>query len=153
LIDLEGTMLGIGRQTDYALRILLHLACLGENTQVPVKEIVAKRLLPPAYVRRIVARLAGAGLLRTARGAGGGVRLARPASEISMLDVVRVFEGGIVLNRCVDDPQTCPLTENCPVHLSWTSATEQVESYLDSVRFDQLAAHANDPILKVVGGK
>jgi Rrf2 family protein len=146
-------MQGIGRQTDYASRILLHLACLGENRQVPVKEIAAKRLLPPAYVRRIVARLAGAGLLRTARGAGGGVRLARPASEISMLDVVRVFEGGIVLNRCVDDPQACPLTEDCPVHISWNSATKQVESYLDSVRFDQLAAHANDPLLKVVGGK
>jgi len=146
-------MQGIGRQTDYASRILLHLACLGENAQVQVKEIAAERLLPPAYVRRIVARLARAGLLSTSRGAGGGVRLARPASEISMLDVVRVFEGGIVLNRCVDDPQTCPLTEDCPVHRSWTSATRQAESYLDAVRFDRLAAQAKTPALNIVGGK
>lgn len=146
-------MQGIGRQTDYASRILLHLATLGEDAQVPVKEIAAKRLLPPAYVRRIVARLAGAGLLSTSRGTGGGVRLGRPASQISMLDVVRVFEGGIVLNRCVEEPRTCPITASCPVHDAWTDATRRVESHLASIRFDRLAAQTAEPVLKTVGGR
>lgn len=132
-------MQGIGRQTDYAARIVLHLACLGEGAQVPVKKIAAQRLLPPAFVRRIVGRLAGAGILRTVRGAGGGVRLARPASEISLLDVLRAVEGGLVLNKCVDTPQFCPVTPSCPVHTAWTDATRQVESYLADVRFDRLA--------------
>ena len=145
-------MQGIGRQTDYASRIVLHLACLREGAQVPMKEIAAKRLLPPAFIRRIVARLASAGILSTSRGAGGGIRLARPASEISLLDVVRVFEGGIVLNRCVDDPQPCPLTESCPVQRAWTSATRQVESYLASVRFDRLAARAEKLVTITDGG-
>lgn len=130
---------GIGRQTDYAARIVLHLACLGEGAQVQVKEIVAQRLLPPAFVRRIVARLASAGILRTSRGAKGGVRLARSASEISLFDIVRIFEGGLVLNRCVDDPQACPNTRSCPVQRAWTSATRNTESYLASVTFDDLA--------------
>ena len=136
-------MRGIGRQTDYATRIVIHLACLGDGVQVPMKEIAAKRLLPPAFVRRIVARLAGAGILRTARGAGGGIRLARPASEISLLDVVRAVEGRITLNHCVDDPPTCPLSETCPVQRAWTGATRHLESYLASVRFDQLATNAD----------
>jgi Rrf2 family protein len=134
-------MHGIRRQTDYAARIVLHLAYLGDDAKIPVKEIAAKRLLPPAYVRRIVARLASEGILRTVRGMGGGVGLARPASKISLLDVVTAMEGGIVLNRCVDDPPQCPLSETCPVQRVWTGATRQVESYLASVRFDQLAAH------------
>lgn len=103
-------------------------------------EIAEKRLIPPSFVRRIVARLAAEGILSTTRGAGGGIRLARPASEISVLDVVRVFEGGIVLNRCVPEPQECPLMESCPAQRTWTEATRQVESFLASRRFDQLAA-------------
>ena len=142
-------MRGIGRQSDYAARIVLHLACLGDDIQIPTKEIAAKRLLPPPFVRRIVARLAGAGILRTMRGAGGGIRLARPASEISLLDVVRAIEGGVVLNRCVDEPSACPLTEACPVQRAWAGATRQLESYLAAVRFDQLTTRSEKLLAEV----
>jgi Rrf2 family protein len=133
-------MLGIGRQTDYAARVVLHLAALGEGAQVQVAEIAAKRLLPPAFVRRVVARLAAAGILRTVRGARGGVQLARPAAEISLLDVVRAIEGRIVLNRCVDTPSACPLAAACPVQCAWTDATRALEERLETVRFSDLAA-------------
>ena len=140
-------MQGIGRQTDYACRIVLHLACLDEGTRVPIAEIAAQRLLPPPFVRRIVGRLANAGILATARGMGGGIRLARPASEISLLDVVRVMEGGIVLNRCVDTPQSCPLTGTCPVHRAWGGATRLLEGHLASIRFDQLTGDLEEGVV------
>jgi Rrf2 family protein len=133
-------VLGIGRQTDYAARVVLHLAALGEGAQVQVAEIAARRLLPPAFVRRIVARLAAAGILRTSRGARGGVQLARPAAAISLLDVVLAIEGRIVLNRCVDTPQACPLAAACPVQCAWTDATRALEERLEAVRFSDLAA-------------
>jgi Rrf2 family protein len=136
-------MKGIGKQTDYAARILLHLACLGDDVQVPMKEITAKRLIPSPYARRIVARLAGAGFLKTSRGAGGGIRLARPASEISLLEVVTAFEGGMILNKCVDDPEACQFEDVCPVQKAWTGATRHLEEYLVAVRFDQLARDAD----------
>jgi Rrf2 family protein len=135
-------MKGIGKQTDYAARILLHLACLGDDVQIPMNEITAKRLIPPPYARRIVARLAGAGFLKTSRGMGGGIRLARPASEITLLEVVSVFEGGMILNRCVDDPEACPFDNICPVQKAWTNATRQLEEHLATVRFDLLAKDA-----------
>ena len=132
-------MLGIARHTDYAARIILHLACLEGGARVPIAEIAARRLLPGAFVRRVVVRLASAGLLRTVRGAGGGVQLARPAAEISLLDLVRAMEGGVALNRCVAAPQACPLASTCPVQRAWTGATRHLEDYLDTVRFDVLA--------------
>lgn len=132
-------MLGIGRQTDYASRIVLHLAALGPGAQVQVKAIAERRLLPAAFVRRVVARLAAGGILRTTRGSGGGIALARPAEQISLLDVVRVMEGGIVLNRCVSAPHHCPLSETCPVQRAWTDATRNVEEYLGAVTFAALA--------------
>jgi Rrf2 family protein len=132
-------MLGIARHTDYAARLVLHLAALGEDGRATLKEIAAKRLLPEPFVRRVVGRLATAGIVRTVRGAGGGVRLARPAHEISLLDVVRAMEGGVVLNRCVDSPAACPLSSACPVNRAWTDATRQLEGSLAGVRFSDLA--------------
>lgn len=132
-------MIGISRQTDYAARLVLHLACLPEGSQVSIREISTQRLLPVAFVRRLVAKLVAAGLLRTTRGSGGGVSLARPASDISLLDLVQVMEGGIVLNHCVDEPGVCPLAAFCPVQVAWTGATHTLQDYLASVRFDALA--------------
>ena len=116
-------MIGIGRHTDYAARIVLHLASLEEGTKLTAAEIAARRLLPPAFVRRIIGKLAEAGILLTSRGAGGGVTLARPAREISLLDVVVAMEGGLVLNACVDTPSACPLATACPVNSAWREAT------------------------------
>lgn len=132
-------MLGIGRHTDYAARIVLHLASLEEGAQVAAAEIASRRLLPAAFVRRIVGKLAAAGILRTTRGAGGGVSLARPAAEISLLDIVEAMEGGLVLNACVDTPSACPLAASCPVQRAWTDATRQLAETLGDVRFDRLA--------------
>ncbi len=132
-------MLGISRQTDYASRIVLHLACLEKGARVPIAEIAHRRLLPAPFVRRVIGRLVSAGIVATVRGAGGGVALARPAAEISLLDVVRAMEGGIVLNACVDAPHSCPLATKCPVQAAWTDATRALEANLAAVRFDSLS--------------
>jgi Rrf2 family protein len=133
-------MIGIGRHTDYAARILIHLASLPAGQMVTVQEIAKSRLLPAPFVRRIIARLAADGLLKTVRGQRGGVKLARPAARITLLDLVRTMEGGISLNRCVDEPHTCPLAEQCPVQRAWTDATRELERHLSSVTFAELAA-------------
>lgn len=132
-------MLGIARHTDYAARIVLHLACLEEGARVPIAEIAQRRLLPTPFVRRVIGRLVTAGIVTTVRGAGGGVVLARPPAEISLLDVVRAMEGGIVLNACVDTPHSCPLATLCPVQAAWTDATRALEANLSAVRFDTLS--------------
>ena len=99
----------------------------------------ARRLLPEPFLRRIVGKLAAAGPVVTARGPGDGIRLARPAAEISLLDVVRALEGGVVLNRCVDSPEACPLADACPVQRQWTRVTRNLEADLATVRFSDLA--------------
>jgi len=138
-------VLGIGRHTDYAARIVLHLAGLGEGARVTVREITERRLLPAPFVRRIVAKLAAAGIVRTIRGAGGGIELARPASEVSLLDVVAAIEDGIVLNRCVKDPTECPLSSACPVNAAWVEATGLVEAHLAEVKFSELVSRVGQP--------
>jgi Rrf2 family protein len=132
-------VLGIRRETDYAVRTVLHLASVRDGANVQVREVAAQRRLPLSFVRRIVARLSAAGILDTTRGSGGGIRLARPAGEISMLDVVRAMEGDVALNPCVVAPHSCPLAANCPAQRAWSDATAVLQAHLASVRFDAMA--------------
>ena len=132
-------MLSISRHTDYAARIVLHLALEGEEARVTAREIAERRLIPPAFIRRIVSRLSGAGILRTARGNGGGIALARPAARITLLDVVAAMEGAVALNLCTAEPKDCPLSEGCSVRGAWTGATAALERHLKGTDFAGLA--------------
>ena len=113
-------MLQIARHTDYAARIVLHLACLGPDAQAAIADIAEQRMLPEFFVRRLVGKLVRGGILTSTRGAAGGLRLARPAAEITLLDVVRVMEGPLALNRCLEADHTCPFAASCPVQTVWT---------------------------------
>jgi Rrf2 family protein len=133
-------VLGIRRDTDYAVRTVLHLAALPPGTQVQVKDVASEKLLPLSFVRRIVARLATAGLLTTTRGLKGGISLARRPADISLLDVALAMDDPVTLNHCLSPDHTCPLSAACPAHDAWADATELLETHLASVRFDDLAA-------------
>lgn len=136
-------MLVISRQTDYACRVILHLATLPPETRVTAQEIAARRIIPRALVRRIITRLGKAKLITTTRGRDGGIALARPASEISLLDVTRAMEGEIALNVCVINPRECPLMQVCSVHEVWVEAHAQLVARLRQATFDQLARRAH----------
>ncbi len=139
-------MLAIGRQTDYACRILLHLAMQPPGSRITAAGIAEQRLIPPALIRRIVTGLGAAGLIRTARGRAGGLTLGRPASEISLLDVVQTMEGPLALNPCTiapqEDPDACPFIPVCPVHQAWMQVQASFLRELSQVTFDKLATNA-----------
>ena len=90
-------MLRINRQTDYAIRILLALAKEDEGTRLSSAHIQKEMLIPPAFMGRIVAKLAQEGLLKTHPGRDGGLQLSSPSSQITIKDVVEAFEGPILL--------------------------------------------------------
>ena len=133
-------MMAVSRSTDYAARIVLFLATQEEGALVSIAEIATSRLLP--VVRRIVSRLAEAGILRTARGGRGGVALSRSASEISLGDVLAAMEGSTCPSPCVEDAGNCPFGNSCPVRGAWAGAAEILDDYLHKIRFSELA---NDP--------
>lgn len=132
-------MISISRQTDYASRVLLHLALLPPEARVTAREISRRRIIPPAFLRRIITDLGKAKLITTTRGSGGGLALARPSSEISLLDVVQAVEGPVALNPCTIDPAACPLVRTCPVHDEWMRARELLTNELSRATFDRLA--------------
>jgi FeS assembly SUF system regulator len=103
---------------------------LAEQTGVP---------LPTA--QKLVGRLAAAGLVTSARGQGGGFRLARPASAISLADIVEAVEGPIALTTCVDeDRHDCALDGHCQVKPHWGIVNEAIRGALADVSLLHLSA-------------
>ncbi len=133
-------MITIRRETDYACRVMLHMAMLPDGQRVTAQEIAKRRIIPRAMIRRVITRLAAANLLTTTRGSGGGLSLARPAGEINLLQVVQAMEGTLALNGCVVNPAKCPLMKVCSVHEAWCKAHQVLVDELVQSTFDKLAA-------------
>jgi len=83
-----------------------------------------------------------AGLAVSLRGAHGGFALARPASEITMRDVIEAVDGPIALNQCVASPEDCPRNHDCEVHKVWLCAQDQLMGVLGTVSLQSLAPAA-----------
>lgn len=132
-------MLRINRQTDYAVRVLLALAQRGEQTRLSTTAIQQEMLIPQALASRIVADLARGGFIITQAGREGGIQLARPAKDITLLEVVEFFEGQIHFSECVDGKVVCPFEEGCPVQKRWVRLDMMVRAALNKVNFEELA--------------
>src|SRR3989304_5511656 len=91
----EAIAMQITRQADYAMRAVLYLSKLGSDRRAATSQIAEEQHIPPSFLAKIVSQLSVAGLLQTSRGARGGVSLARPAEDISFLEVVEAIDGPI----------------------------------------------------------
>lgn len=96
------------RHTDYALRLLLHLADRG-GERVSIAEVAAEQDISRTHLMKIASELARAGFIETTRGRGGGIRLARDPGEINLGAVYRVMEGRCGLVDCTG----CRLIRSC----------------------------------------
>ncbi len=132
----------ISRRADYGVRVILDLAFQGDDGRAPTQEIAARQGIPMPFLAKIVSQLALAGLVNTYRGAGGGVCLAKPSSEITLLHVIEALEGPIYLNRCLIEPEHCPKERDCPVHDIWCQAQTSLTSLLGETNFEQLVEAA-----------
>jgi Rrf2 family protein len=130
----------ISRRTDYGVRVIMDLATLPESTRASTQEIADRQNIPAPFLAKIISRLSLSGLVTTYRGAGGGVSLARPASEISLLHVIEALDGPVQLNRCVIEPSACPRDEHCPVHHIWARAQSELTSLLGNTTFGDLVS-------------
>jgi Rrf2 family protein len=87
-------------KAEYGVRLMVELGRRGGDEPIALAAVAEAELLPLSYLEHLVAKLRQAGLVTSVRGAHGGYRLARPAIEISMLDVVEALEGPIAPMEC-----------------------------------------------------
>ncbi len=131
-------MVRIRRETDYAIRLLLALARKGPEAIVPTRELREETQIPKQYAARVVAKLAHGGFIKALQGRSGGISLGRPATDISLKDVVLYFEPIFVISKCVHDPASCPFGDSCPVRGRWCYLQDLLLKELEKITIADL---------------
>lgn len=110
------------RQTNYAIRILMYCAS-NEGNLSRIPDIAAAYTVSELFLFKILQPLVQAKLVETVRGRNGGVRLAKPAEQINLFEVVRVTEENFSMAECFDsDTAECPLIDSCNLNAALREA-------------------------------
>lgn len=114
------------KRADYAVRSVLALARVPDGERRSVRYLADEQHIPARFLPQVMRDLVEAGIVEGTVGRSGGYRLARPASEISLLDVVEAIEGDGRRRDCVLRNAPCGLDGTCDVHAVFEAAQEDV---------------------------
>jgi Rrf2 family transcriptional regulator, iron-sulfur cluster assembly transcription factor len=132
-------MMELTRKGEYAIRGIIYLARQPAGKIALISEIAEAAEVPQTFLAKIFQSFAKLGLVSSYRGTGGGFILGRPASRITLREVVEAVEGPIAPNRCVIGSGACDKSDVCLVHPVWRRVQNQVVQILDSVTIEELA--------------
>ena len=125
---------------DYAVVIMSAAARHCGQARVNAVILAEETGVPLPTAQKLVSKLAAAGLLRSARGVGGGFALARPAAAISLADIIEAVEGPIAMTSCVDEARhDCGLEGSCRVQAHWPVVNNAVRGALAGINLTSLA--------------
>lgn len=133
----------LSSMADYAVVTMSAAARHCGSARVSSAQLALETGLPVPTVQKLVSALTSAGLLRSVRGAGGGLTLARPAAAITLADIVEAIEGPIALTACVDHGKhDCALESACIVRPHWGAVNAAMRGALADVPLTRLAEAA-----------
>jgi len=122
----------------YGTRILLDLAFHGGMEPVPLKDIAQRQQISLQYLEHLITPLIAGGLVRSTRGARGGVSLTKPAEEIRLSEVIQLLEGSVAPVGCADDPRACSRSELCVTRDIWVELKKAINGVLQSTTLHDL---------------
>jgi len=122
----------------YGLRALLDLAVHQDEEPVLLKDIARRQEFSLPYLQHLIAPLIAAGVVKTMRGAGGGVSLLKPPSDIKLSEVVQPLEGCITPVDCVNNPALCHRSASCVTRDIWGEMNDAMSKILDSTTLQDL---------------
>ncbi len=124
---------------NYGVRAALYVATRNQQEFVSIKEISEKLNISFHFLTKILQTLTQSGIMTSFRGPKGGVALAKPAIEISLLDVVQAIDGESLFTECVLGLNNCGDDEPCPLHNQWTGIRQNIHDLLETTSLDQVA--------------
>lgn len=129
----------------YAVRFMLNLAEHGGDKLVSLKEVSEAESVSKKYLEQIVPNLVSAQLVKSVRGAAGGYRLARPASDITVLDVLAVTEGTLAPVSCLacEDDFDCSQPNTCIEIDVWRGLDKLIKDYLSGITLQDILDKAS----------
>lgn len=136
--------------TDYTIRLLIHLAVQGDRAAT-IQEVAQRYNISRNHLMKVASRAVQAGYIESTRGRGGGLRLARPASQIRLGEVLRVTEDDWDLVECFDPTKNrCTITKACGLRPILAEALDAYFAVLDHYTLAD-AVSQRKPLVQLLG--
>lgn len=132
-------MLSLSTKPRYGLRILLQIAYDTERFgAVKGRRIAEQQNISEAYLEQIMIPLKSAEFIKTVRGRNGGYTLNKEPEEITVLDVIELFEGRVYLSECENKSSECSFYDRCPTRSLWKRLEDNFRSDAASIKISEL---------------
>jgi Rrf2 family protein len=135
-------MLKVSQKLEYAMRAMIELAGRRDGgSLVPAREIAERQQIPLRFLEQQLGALSRAGLVESFRGAGGGCRISRDPSEITVAEIADAIEGQIYPVFCLEpSDHTCFADSSCGLQGFWADVAKAVQEVFTSTTVADLAA-------------
>ncbi len=127
-------MISVNRQTEYAIFLLHFLQC--RKKVVSLKEVAGLTGLSPSLLGKVASKLVEKEILTSKEGLGGGYRLKKNLSRISLGEVMRIFEKRKRIVSCFSDHKNC--ISDCQLKTFWRQVEEDVEQRLEKIKLNKM---------------
>jgi Rrf2 family cysteine metabolism transcriptional repressor len=138
LVNNGGRRVKLSTRARYGTRALLDLAQHQWNEPVQLKDIASRQNISLHYLEHIITPLVGAGIVRSTRGARGGLQLVRHPRELKLSEVVQLLEGAITPVECISNPASCARSDICVTREVWSEMKKAMDLTLHSITLQDL---------------
>ena len=141
----------LSTRTRYGTRALLDLARHRGEKPVQLKEIARRQNISLHYLEHIITPLVGAGIVRSIRGAGGGIKMSKRPEQIKLSEVVALLEGTMAPVDCIIDPESCRRSDSCVTRDVWSEMKNAIDKTLNSITIQDLIEREKEKELPAEG--
>lgn len=134
----------ITKKAEYGIIILTELARIGKGRRITAREIACRRYVPNNLIIPLIRVLREAGWVQTTRGPAGGAELVRDPAEITLREVIELFDGPIGITRCLLRDRPCRDQVSCPLRGVWFRAQNKMLAVLEEVTIAALSQAGDD---------
>ena len=141
-------MLRLSKKADYALMAMRHLALKAGAPSTSAREIAEQYDIPIELMAKVLQRLARRGLVTSHQGTRGGYRLSRPASIISVADIIQAIDGPLTVTACSTDAENCDQYAKCSVRDPLWRIRERILSALATCSLQEVCSEVPEGALE-----
>ena len=139
------------KTSTYALRAVLYIASTGTDHKfVPIRQISDELNISFHFLTKIFQILSQHGLMTSYRGPKGGIALAKPASEISLIEIITALEGTDFFEGCILALPNCGDEVPCPLHDYWGKMRDELKDMFEQTSLDELGEKIKNEGLRLI---
>lgn len=141
----------LSKPSVYAIRALLYLVAREkENDFVSIRELATELDISFHFLTKILQKLSEKGIVKSSRGATGGIILKRPSASIRMAEIVSIIEGPQFFDKCILGLPGCGNKKPCPMHEFWKETKSSIKQMLENTTLKEMGRQTKIKSLRLV---